>query len=374
VILIVYPKLYGVDGIARYLRSFCEAVGDKKSVVVIAGGPNAGEHIIAGVRVIVLPMAANRLGLVQWSFRLRKFLPSFCKQNHVSAVNFHIPPLIPGLLLPKVPRLVVTVHTTYLGMSGQFYKDRQFKSQWNGASVWIKKAFERIIFHKSDAVIVLTDQGRQEVKKYRYGKKIIIVPNGASTSSFAPDYETEKTYDVLFAGRIERRKGSRPMVDVCKLLVELKPDIRICIVGYGDDFEYVSASLGPLAKNVVLTGKILFEDIIEIYRRSRIYASTSYYEGLPGTCLEAMAVGLPAVVWNYPFYHELVVSGVNGYLVDINDIKRFAAVLVSTLADSALMDALGRAANKKIKDEYDWPVIAKRLVDELDSVSREFSP
>jgi glycosyltransferase involved in cell wall biosynthesis len=349
--------------------SFCEAVTDKDSIVLVTGGPIAGEKNVGGVRVIVLPMAANRLGLLSWSFALRKFLKSFVRDNDVSVINFHIPPLIPGLFLPRVAKVVVTAHTTYLGMSGQFYKVRQFRSPWNPVSVWTKRLFERVIFSKSDAIIVLTEQGRQEVLSYGFQGPVKIVPNGAAIDVFTPGEAVTKDYDVLFAGRIERRKGSRPMVEVCKALIASDPTVRICIVGSGDDFDYVTKSLAPFQKNIELAGKISFEDIVVKYRRSKIYASTSYYEGLPGTCLEAMAVGLPAVVWNYPFYQGLVIDNVTGFTIAPNEVGIFTNTILSILANPAALHEMGVVAREKIYEGYSWKIVSDRIVKALGDVA-----
>lgn len=361
-IVIVYPMLDGVGGIARYLQSFCKAVAPEDEIVVFAGGVSYSETRMGGVSVVTLPMPANRIGLIAWSLAVRRELLSRARRETISAVNLHIPPLLPGLFLPRVAKTVVTAHTTYLGMSGQFDKPRQFRGQWSPLSVFIKRLFERFIFARADTIVTLTEQGRQEVVSYGYGGPIAIAPNGVDLDVFAPDPTTEKTCDVLFAGRIERRKGSRPMVDVCRALIAEKPDIRICIVGYGDDFDYVTAELASLTANIELTGKLPFEQMLEKYRCSRLYASTSYYEGLPGTCLEAMAVGLPVVVWDYLFYRDLVKDGESGRLVPPNDIDSFISAITGLLDSPKMLEALGQNARKCVVDGYSWRSISDRLI------------
>jgi glycosyltransferase involved in cell wall biosynthesis len=176
-----------------------------------------------------------------------------------------------------------------------------------------------------------------------------------------------KDYDVLFAGRIERRKGSRPMVLACQALVARRPDIRIAIVGYGDDDDHVRQALSPLAANVHLVGKLPFSQVIGYYRRSRVYASTSYYEGLPGTCLEAMATGLPVVAWDYLFYAGLVVGGGNGELVAVNDIPAFAGAVLALLDDEARRSRMGAEARAAVERGYAWAKLAPALLGVFDA-------
>ena len=185
---------------------------------------------------------------------------------------------------------MLTAHTTYLGMSGRFYETKHFVSQWSGLSLIIKSWMEHRIFSLTSKVITLTEQGRQEVLAYGFKGPVTVIPNGADVKLFTSNDAVEKDIDVLFCGRIETRKGSRPMVELCSHLIAKKPDIRIAIVGYGDDEAWVKAALAPYGHNVLMTGKVPFSEMLGYYNRSRVYASTSYYEGLPGTCLEAMAM------------------------------------------------------------------------------------
>ncbi|MDR7145218.1 glycosyltransferase family 4 protein [Rhizobium sp. BE258] len=358
--VIVFPQLYGVHGIARYLQSFLKN-STSDEILVLAGDQDLFDlKVPANVTMVNLPMPSGRFGLVRWSLHARSFLKRLAKTKRISSINLHIPPLIPGLLLPRVAPIVVTAHTTYLGMAGKFYSETQYKSQWSSLSVFVKMLFERVIFAKSSSIITLTEQGRQELARYGYSKPVHIYPNGVALSEFTPA-NVEKDIDVLFVGRVERRKGSRSMVDVCKALILARPGIKIGIVGYGDDFDYVSSELGPLSNNVLLAGKQPFEKVLNYYRRSKIYASTSHYEGLPGTCLEAMAVGVPAIVWKYLFYEKLVEPEKNGLVVEVNQIDKFRDAVLSLLEDRERLSAFGERAREHIAEKYNWAALAPEI-------------
>jgi glycosyltransferase involved in cell wall biosynthesis len=221
---------------------------------------------------------------------------------------------------------------------------------------------ERYIFKKIDRVIVLTEQGKQEVLCYGFNGSITIIPNGADIHKFKPNPDLPKDIDVLFSGRIERRKGSRPMVEVCKRLVASKPDIRICIVGYGEDDDWVGHELEPLSKNVRLTGKVPFGDMVDYYNRSHLYASTSYYEGLPGTCLEAMSMQLPVVVWDFLFYRGLVVEGQTGCLAPPNDFAVMVTKILALLANKPSAAQMGCNGRQLLESDYNWTNLARDVL------------
>jgi glycosyltransferase involved in cell wall biosynthesis len=367
-IAIVYPQFYGVGGIARYLDSFLSNLPEEHPpIYLITGDEHQMERGYPGVEIIHVPFNSSRLSLFIWGVKVRKLLIQLHAAGKVQWVNLHFPPLIPGLFLPRHIPVVLTAHTTYLGMSGHFYPTRYFESQWSALSLVIKSWMERGIFSLTSKVITLTEQGRQEVLSYGFKGPVRVIPNGTDTKLFMPDDGVEKDIDVLFCGRIEFRKGSRAMVALCHKLIAQQPSLRICIVGYGDDDVWVNESLAIYPDNVILTGKMPFVEMIGYYQRSRVYVSTSYYEGLPGTCLEAMAMQLPVVVWDFLFYRRLVIEGETGVLVAPNDFTVMSEKILVLLTDPQQAITMGRNGRALLEKAYDWQKLARNVLEVFQS-------
>ncbi len=372
-IAIVYPQFHEVGGIARYLDSFMAQLAPDGPGVSLLTSPGARPES-GRPRLIHIPCPRSRYGLLLWSLRTRRRLLDMHRQGLITCINQHIPPLIPGLLLPRSIPMVLTAHTTYVGMSGRFEGNRHFSSPWNALSVWLKTRLERQLIARAQTVISLTEQGRSELAHYGRSEGIVVIPNGVDVEAFQGPERSHPDIDVLFSGRIERRKGSRPMVELCRRLIDAKPDIRIAIVGYGDDEAYVRDALAGFGDRVWLTGKIAFGDMLAFYRRSRVYVSTSYYEGLPGTCLEAMATGLPAVAWDLMFYRGLVTDGVTGLLAPPNDHGRMAAQVLALLSDPERATAMGRRAQWRVREQYDWKQLSRQVMQVLEQAAAARSP
>ena len=366
-IVIFYPQFGGVHGIARYLDNFLAHLPRQAPpIVLITAGTPEGFRVPQGVELVQIPMQDHRLGLVWWTLRARWALARLARtRGPVSAINLHIPPLIPALCFGRRHRIVLTAHTTYLGMSGRFDQPRQFDSPWNRWSVAVKMAMERHILDRASLVITLTEQGRQELARYGRHGGVVVIPNGVDTTTFSQDGDVDKDIDILFSGRIEKRKGSRPLVEVCRRLLAQRPCLRICIVGYGDDEAYVREALAPLSGPdgpIRLQGRVPLAQMPSFYRRSRLYASTSYYEGLPGTCLEAMATGLPAVVWDLPFYGGLVLPNCTGLLAPTNDLSAFTRHLLGLVDAPERAHELGRQAAQLVRRRHDWRRLAQQVI------------
>jgi glycosyltransferase involved in cell wall biosynthesis len=362
-IAIVYPQFYSVGGIARYLDSFLSNLPkDHPPVYLITSDEHRDERQYPGVEIIHFPYNRSRFSLFFWSLKARSKLISLYDEGKIQWVNLHSPPLIPGLFLPRHIPVVLTAHTTYLGMSGRFYETSHFVSQWSRLSLIIKSWMEHRIFSLTSKVITLTEQGRQEVLAYDFKGPVTVIPNGADVKLFTPNDTVEKDIDVLFCGRIETRKGSRPMVELCSHLIAKKPDIRIAIVGYGDDEAWVKAAMEPYGHNVVMTGKVPFSETLGYYNRSHVYVSTSYYEGLPGTCLEAMAMQVPAVVWDFLFYRGLVVEGKTGALATPNDFTVMADKVLGLLSNPQRAAELGRNGRALLESGYNWANLSRDVL------------
>ncbi len=362
-IAIIYPQFYGVGGIARYLDSFLSNLPkNSPTVYLITGDEHQEERHYSHVKIIHIPFTSSRFQLFFWILAARKIVKQLYAEQKIHAVNLHIPPLIPGLFLPKHIPLILTAHTTYIGMSGKFYDKAYFVSQWSHLEIAFKRWMELRIFKQAEKIIALTEQGKQELLTYGLDKPIVVVPNGADLMAFTPNAQAQKTYDVLFCGRIERRKGSRSMVEVCKNLIQHKSDIRIVIVGYGDDDIWVKSQLTPYSQNIRLTGKVVFSDMQSYYQSSQLYVSTSYYEGLPGTCLEATAMGLPTVAWDFLFYHGLVVPDQTGYLIEPNDCLAMAQKIVAVLDDKSTYSRLAANTRAHVEAKYNWADLSRQIL------------
>lgn len=362
-IAIVNPQFYGIHGIARYLDSFLSNLPvDHPLIYLITSDEHWVERQYPGVEIIHFPYNHSRFSLFTWSLKARNKLTSLHDEGKIQWVNLHFPPLIPGLFLPRHIPVVQTVHSTYLGFSGYFYPEKFYDSDINWLALKIKMWMESRIYKNSSRTITLTEFGREQVLAYGYDKPITIIPNGVDLNQFKSSPENIKDIDVLFSGRIERLKGSKGMVELCRRLVEKKKDILIYIVGYGEEENQVRQQLGDLTENVIMTGKVPFAEMMGYYNRSRVYVSTSYYEGLPGTCLEAMAMQLPAVVWDFLFYRGLVVEGRTGSLMAPNDFNGMTDKVLELLSNPRLAAEMGRNGRALLESDYNWAKLARDVL------------
>ncbi len=86
------------------------------------------------------------------------------------------------------------------------------------------------------------------------------------------------------------------------------------------------------------------KDIFKYLYDSDVYLSTSLYEGLPISILEAMSIGLPIVASNVIGNCDTIENGKSGFLYQLNDINTLESYLISLAENVNLRKEIGTGA------------------------------
>ena len=172
---------------------------------------------------------------------------------------------------------------------------------------------------------------------------------------------------VLFVGRLAAQKN---LPDLLRAWKEARKDgWRLEIVGDGSE----KKSIVPLAEELGISDSVSFEghrnNPEDYYRRARVFAMTSIFEGYPMTLIECQAFGcVPVITDSYPAASEIVDNGRNGLL---SKPENFATALKDLLTDDERLDRMAHEAMREAR-KYSVPEIAARwngLIEEICGVS-----
>jgi glycosyltransferase involved in cell wall biosynthesis len=84
-----------------------------------------------------------------------------------------------------------------------------------------------------------------------------------------------------------------------------------------------------------------------------VHCPTTFTEGLARTCLEAMAVGIPAVVSENGGMPDAVVNAVTGFVVPPGDTNAIAESVLILLENEALRREFGLRARLRVEHMFD---------------------
>ncbi|WP_080146714.1 glycosyltransferase [Marinilactibacillus piezotolerans] len=109
---------------------------------------------------------------------------------------------------------------------------------------------------------------------------------------------TEKLYDVIMVGRLEPQKDPIKFLSIITHVKKEIPSIKAAYVGEGSMYEEFHKNINSMGLKSNINYLGFQENPYQFMKKSRVFVLTSLYEGFGLVALEAMLLGLPAVVSN----------------------------------------------------------------------------
>ena len=194
-----------------------------------------------------------------------------------------------------------------------------------------------------------------------------IIPNGIDVDHFTshadpwPQYSDGKT-NILFVGRLEKRKGLKYLLEAYSRLKWDLPNIRLLVVGPGqpdrDSFRIIGARG---LDDVVFVGKVSYDDLARYYATADIFcAPATGAESFGIVLLEAMAAGKPVVASDIEGYRCILSHGQQGLLFPRKDPEALANSLTLLIENPELGYSMG-ARGRQMVERYRWSVVASQV-------------
>jgi len=214
-----------------------------------------------------------------------------------------------------------------------------------------RHAFEARAISRASAYRSPSNAMRREACR-RFGireDRIIVIPHPIVASAFGAVQRpsgAKSTIDILFSGRLERRKGGEILVRDAARILSLDPRIRITLAGeldMGEAGNYRNAIersiSGDDRSRLQFLGPVMREDLLRLYGTLDMFLLPSLFENAPYALLEAMAAKLPVIAARTGGIPELITHGETGLLFDIDNqeslldsIKRFITTPETAMA------------------------------------------
>jgi glycosyltransferase involved in cell wall biosynthesis len=116
--------------------------------------------------------------------------------------------------------------------------------------------------------------------------------------------------------------------------------------------------LGP--QDVSFAGEC--HNVPALLARSAMLVLSSDYEGFPNVILEAMAARLPVITTPVGDAAFVVQHGQTGFVVQPDDTNGMAASMIQLAQSPSMRKNFGEAGRKRIEHEYDYELLAGRLI------------
>ena len=183
--------------------------------------------------------------------------------------------------------------------------------------------------------------------------KIVRVYNGAAgVERVGAGRLDTQGFKLLFVGRLAAIKDLKTLIRAVSLAAQRVPDMSLWIVGDGPvraDLESLSNELG-MQHRVRFWGQQM--DTARFFSAADCFAMSSVSEGLPMSLLQAMSIGLPAVVTDVGGMAEVVQLAGCGLTPPVGNSSAMADALVQLASDGAMRARFATKAISAYEDQF----------------------
>ncbi|AZS36656.1 Alpha-maltose-1-phosphate synthase [Microbacterium lemovicicum] len=267
---------------------------------------------------------------------------------------------------------------------------RPWKAEQLGGGYAVSSYIEKTAYEHAAAVVAVSDGMRQDILRSYPAldpAKVRVIYNGIDVEAWHPvddpDVLAQLGVDasrpsVVFVGRITRQKGLPYFLRAAELL---PPEVQVILCAGAPDTPQILAEVEGLVRalqetrdGVVWIDRMLSRhELCTVLSAATTFVCPSVYEPLGIVNLEAMACGAAVVGTATGGIPEVVVEGVTGRLVPIEQVQdgtgtpvdpeRFVAdlarVLTEVVSEPETARAYGEAGRRRAAEDFSWAAIAR---------------
>lgn len=228
------------------------------------------------------------------------------------------------------------------------------------------------IVSKSDAAVLQTEN---ELEFFGGKLKNSAVIHNPVKANLPEPYHGERRKIVVNFCRVADQKNLPLLIDAFTEFRKSSPDYKLEIYGntVEKNEEKILEDLKLYVKSLNAEEYISFfpprSDIHSVVRDSAMFVSSSDFEGLSNSMIEAMAIGMPCVCTDClgGGAREMIRNGENGLLVPMNDVNALAEAMIKMAQDKELSDKCSKNA-AKVREELSVYSVAQKWIEVIKSV------
>lgn len=337
-------SLQDMGGAVRVAVSLANRFCNDYHVVIIECGTHASLAFPLDERITVISLECTAQRFRQQAVQVRRPLTHALQENNVD--------ILLGICAEESAMAIVPCRAAKTKLV--FCDHGALINQLNDKTTTLLR---RVCALTCNKTVVLTHQSAQDYQRLFHisARKIEVIPNWVSNELLlgTPLCAVQEKR-ILWAGRLDHEKGIDHLFEIARRVMPTHPDWVWDVWGAAVLDETSNFDLqgkleeAGLAQQVCLRGR--YEHTQEVFPCYSIATLTSYREGLPVFLLEAMAYGLPLLSFDVDTGpRDLIMPGVNGFLVQPFDYDRYAACLGKLMSSEQLRKDFSASAKQEVQ-------------------------
>jgi phosphatidylinositol alpha-mannosyltransferase len=324
--------------------------------------PQPGIKFIQIGRPIPVPTNGS-VARISGSIWLEPRIRGALKGEPFDVVHVHEP------FMPFMPWLVI--HRTKAMTIGTFHAFNE-----RGLRLWFWKPLLRHVDRNLDGRIAVSEAARAYFSR-RFPGEYTVIPNGIDVDHFSkpaprlPQFDDGKL-NIVFVGRMEKRKGLKYLLGAFSALRWEFKNIRLIVVGPGTlDADAQRVLSERNIQDVVFVGAATYRELPRYYQTADIFCAPNIgRESFGIVVAEAMAAGRAIVASDIPGFRSVVTHGHQALLARPRNEESLAVAIKTLLLDPELRRRLGQRARES-SEQYRWNRVAMRVLEYYGTVAAQ---
>ncbi len=297
---------------------------------------------LKGANIFPIPSFKNITQYVQDINNILNYKYDIVHFNKNSDAN--IIPLILAKHNKNIGKIIVHSHNTNNSTNNKLfqllhYVNRPYVNRISDCKIACSSEAARWLFKKDDVEII---KNGIDVERYLFSEK--------KRNKIREEYGVPLDSIVMgFVGRFTHQKNLPLLVDIFYKYQKLNPNSYLLLVGDGVEKKIISQKVANLGLNnkVIFTGEKM--NITGFLDAMDIFVMSSFYEGLPISCVEAQASGLNTFISSTISNEVKLLSNLKQFYISENP-EKIAQLIFNTKISSGNERYL---QNEIVYNQYD---------------------
>lgn len=231
---------------------------------------------------------------------------------------------------------------------------------------------ERWALRRMDRVVVVSEDLRHyALKQGVHPERCVLIENAIDTGEYVRTIDVEeararvgvscRSMLVGGVGRLCAEKAFDRLIRAVHELNRGSAAAELLLIGEGDERSRLENLVRELAceQTVRLLG--YRADTMTLYQALDVFVLSSLREASPNVVLEAMAMEVPVIATRIAGVPKLIEDGVNGLLVEPDDVQGLTQALLRLMSDNELRKRLAQAARQTVATKYSFAVRMQKM-------------
>lgn len=240
----------------------------------------------------------------------------------------------------------------------QVYDYIPFKNNTEKLLKW-RQEYQKTVYENCKGIFTMSHWLKEHLIKYSgiQEEKVHYVGAGINLNKEKiKDLEKNKN-KILFVGRDFYRKGGDLVLEAFNLLKKEHSNIELYIAGPS----HAPKELEENPEGVNFLGDITYDELCEYFNMCDIFCMPSRFEPFGLVLIEALVFGMPCIVNNDFAMKEIIEDGINGYLLNNENIVDLKDKMWKLLNDDNIRKNVINNREKYI-EKYSWDNVAKKMI------------